>query len=196
MDDLKNIQFFNVYSNDLDESTYYDYDDDFYAIYEPFFICDCHGCIPFINGINNNFINISSICNNFEQEQHSIKEIFKIFVQPINSEKKFDKCKIHYRKFDYYCNNCKEHLCKICSQESSVHLDHNIVLFNNQIEEIRVLASNIKLTMDTTHIINPELKKLYYIIYDNFLKNERYYSYIRTFNSFRTFLNINFNIIY
>ena len=85
MDDLKNIQFFNVYSNDLDESTYYDYDDDFYAIYEPFFICDCHGCIPFINGINNNFINISSICNNFEQEQHSIKEIFKIFVQPIKS---------------------------------------------------------------------------------------------------------------
>ena len=75
-------------------------------------------------------------------------------------------------------------------------MDHNIVLFNNQIEEIRVLASNIKLTMDTTHIINPELKKLYYIIYDNFLKNERYYSYIRTFNSFRTFLNINFNIIY
>ncbi len=182
-------KLFDDYYNDLYSSVNYD---NFYQIIKSFFICFCHECIPFINKIIDNNIILSSICDNIEQQQYSIKDTFKNFIKKINTYNKcFDQCKYHYKKFDYFCLNCKQHLCSQCCQESNEHSEHNIILFDIVTPEAEKIASNINEKIKNHNYIDEKLKELFNIIYDNFLENKRYYSYNQTFDAFIKVLDSN-----
>ena len=135
---------------------------------------------------------MSSICDNIDQQQYSIKDTFKNFIKKINTYNKcFDQCKYHYKKFDYFCLNCKQHLCSQCCQESNEHSEHNIILFDIVTPEAEKIASNINEKIKNHNYIDEKLKELFNIIYDNFLENKRYYSYNQTFDTFIKVLDSN-----
>ena len=180
-----NSDLFDEYNKGLESSNDYD---NFYEIFESFFVCFCQKCIPIINEITIDNIKMT-ICNMIVEQEYTIEDIFKYFIREINTyNKNFDECKKHYAIFDYYCINCKKHLCNYCCRESSEHAEHNIIIFDNEIEDTEEMAYNIKLRMDINSTINPKLKELFDIIYNNFFKNKKYYSYIKIFDAFDTFL--------
>ena len=180
-----NEKLFDEYNKKL-ENKY----DNFYEILESFFVCLCRECIPIINEIAINNIRITTICNMLDGEQYPIEYVSNNFIQQINTyNKNFDECKIHYKKFEYYCTLCKKHLCKYCSQESNEHAEHDIIIFDYEIEDTEEMASNIKAKIDIRNDINPNIKELFNVIYSNFFKNKKYYSYIKIFDAFNIFLN-------
>ena len=186
----------NVYGSDL--STYLldeytaglesscDYEN-FYL--ESFFICSCKECIPIINEITVNNIKITFICKD-GVEQYTIEELYNNFIKQINTSKiDFNHCKNDCKKIDYYCDECKEHLCKQCCYDSGEHDAHKIIILDNKINDTEETLSNINAKINKRKDINPILKKIFSIICNNYLNNKRYYSYIKIFDAFNDFLN-------
>ena len=177
-------QLLDEYTAGLESSCDYE---NFYL--ESFFICSCMNCIPIINEITVNNIKITFICK-VGIEQYTIEELYNNFIKQINTSKiDFNHCKNDYKEIDYYCVECKEHLCKQCCYDSGEHDVHTIKILDNEIYDAEEKLSNINSKINKRKDINPILKKIFSIIYNNYLNNKRYYSYIKIFDAFNDFLN-------
>lgn len=76
-----------------------------------------------------------------------------------------------------------------CCNDSGEHDIHTIKILDNEISDVEEKLSNINAKINKRKDINPILKKILSIIYNNYLNNKRYYSYIKIFDAFNDFLN-------
>ena len=150
-----------------------------------FFVCVCQNCIPIINRVTYNDITITTICPLITEEEYTINYIYDNFLQDINED--FRQCQKHYKEFDYYCDNCHQHLCEECAHGSNEHEDHDVIILDNEIDNN--MTSNIKEIIDGRVDIDIRLKRIFSTIYDNYLSNNRYFSYSIIFNAFSYFLD-------
>ena len=112
---------------------------------------------------NNNKMNINEFYNNYITQEDNIKKEYKnLFF-----------CDKHYKKFKYYCIDCKEDLCKICLKETSLHTFHQMDYFDVYIYNLNIKLENIKEKFYQT-INKNEFEKLIMIICNNY---NNYYNY-------------------
>ena len=92
------------------------------------------------------------------------------------------------KKFKYFCKECNRHLCKLCVQNTNYHKEHNLVVLKAQIFSTKILGKQINDKINTINEFDNDLKKLFNIIYDNFLNYPINYSYIMIFKEFEKFI--------
>ena len=107
--------------------------------------------IIIIDGKNNK-IHFNCINNNEHNEKKSIKEYIEFIDK--NSKNKYcnitknDKCcsNYGYNKFEYFCVDCKKHICKNCleKREHINHIKNNILEVKPRKEEISIIKDIIK----------------------------------------------------
>ena len=100
----------------------------------------------------NNKIHFNCINNNEHNEKKSIKEYIE-FIDKNSKNKncnitKNDKCcsNYGYNKFEYFCVDCKKHICKNCleKREHINHIKNNILEVKPRKEEISIIKDIIK----------------------------------------------------
>ena len=106
---------------------------------EHYFCKDC-GLIPIVQFLNT--IDIIYLCNckNKTPCKESINKFLENKIIKINEKDEFN-CKIFYcqehrnQNYCYYCNVCKINLCRRCIREKNEHKGHNIIIFDELMNE-------------------------------------------------------------
>ena len=85
---------------------------------------ECSSSVEILS-INEKESNIEFKCIN---NNHKIKMLIKDYLDKMkkfnNKDLNNDVCKIHNKKYEYYCIDCYEHLCKECLKLKK-HINHN-----------------------------------------------------------------------
>ena len=139
-------QFYN--HNKKDNSVNNLNNKDFYII--------CKKCLKFPIFEFKNKYRINIICNNCKKNIcGDIKFIFDNFFV-FKDEKEYNKinfqkfleCKEHQKKFEFYCNNCIQNLCKYCFHRN-IHKNHTLLIFDAIKLETEMKIKNIENNLNT-----------------------------------------------
>ena len=145
-------------------------------------------------------LRLSCLCK--KEEELSFEEAFKKYVD--NYQEKVDytdyfECKEPghgNNRFEYYCPICKLNLCSLCFQKFRIcpHTDREIFSLNQRFEDYKEDGLNIKNRLNNYNNIDPYMKKLYDVIYDNFIEFKNNYSYFDIIKKYNELIsNNNFN---
>ena len=115
---------------------------------------------------------------------------------------KYLKCKIHHKKYHYYCKYCNVNLCRECLSKQEDHRYHALYLFDLHILETKEIIYNIyKILNDDSKKLNME--KIEYSIIEEILllfsvitKDFKYYpnySHFKIFQNALAFFKIFFS---
>lgn len=124
----------------------------------------------------------------------SFNTVLKLLVDNLGERVKIDDfylCKkdSHLNKnYKYYCLNCRQNLCSKCLQETNSHSEHNILYYPQLEKNIEEMAYRISHKIKRFNI-NKDLKDIFLLIYDYYLKNPINYSYIQIIKEFDRYLN-------
>ena len=77
-------------------------------------------------------MNLCPLCKSVHEQKHSI----------INYDNKDYICHKHNETFVKYCKNCKEDICFSCIKK---HKKHNLLSYENELEDINILRKNMNL---------------------------------------------------
>ena len=154
-----------------------------------FYNCsECFAPIEIIK-IDNNSIKIK--CFN-ENNPHEKEMTIKEYIYKMSPNIKSDICfkDNHNKKYEYFCFDCKTHLCENCI-ESREHINHNKII----LKEISPNKNELKLIeriIEEYKNKNEDLKQLYELVYkayNNFINN--YYFMININNILINYINNN-----
>ena len=148
------------------------------------------------------------ICNceddKFGKENEKIKNIFEYIINKnelINNEKEnfitsSFCCNKHIKKYKYYCKICQKNLCRKCLQNEEEHHDHDLVLFDSNLDEIDEKIDYIKQVINKKiNIINNiyfngkkiDIEELFTLIINDYSEYKSY-NLIKSIENFYEFL--------
>ena len=125
-----------------------------YSFLNDHFICQKCNQVPRIELVELRKFNYTCSCHDDknvgidEIKEKSIAEFDKVDIT------KYLKCKIHHKKYHYYCKYCKVNLCRECLSKKKEHRYHALYIFDLHIYETNEIIYNIY------SILNDESKKL------------------------------------
>ena len=127
-----------------------------------FFCKKCYS-IPIVK-LEDNKLYIICNCEDgkFGKENKKSKNIFEYIINKnelINNEKENFMtssfcCNKHIKKYKYYCKICQKNLCRKCLQNEKEHHNHDLVLFDSNLDEIDKKIDYIK------QVINKKINKI------------------------------------
>ena len=94
-------------------------------------------------------------------------------------------------QFEYYCSICKLNLCCLCLQKFRICPHKNIFSFNQKFKDFKDDGLEIKNILNNYNNIDPYIKKLYDVIYDNFIEFKSNYSYYYIINKYKVLISNN-----
>ena len=123
------------------------------------FICQICKKIPRIEFISLNKFNYT--CNCHADKNLGIDKIIEKSISEFENDKsditKYLKCKIHHKKYHYYCKYCNVDLCRECLSKQEDHRYHALYLFDLHTFETNKIIYNIdKILNDDSKKINME----------------------------------------
>ena len=147
----------------------------------PFYNCsECFEPIEIIQIENNNIKFKCYNKNTPHEKEMSIKE----YINKMKPDIKPDKCFIdnHNKEYEYYCIECKTHLCKECLKQRE-HINHDKIILNE-------IIPNEKEEEMIKHIIEQynnkkyeDLKNLYELIYNAYKNYSNNYYFMMNINN-------------
>ena len=97
-------------------------------------------------------------------------------------------------QFEYYCPICKLNLCSLCFRKFRICPHTNIFSFDQRFEDFKDDGLKIKNILGNCNNIDPYIKKLFDVIYDNFIEFRSNYSYFYIIKKYNELIsNNNFN---
>ena len=151
----------NVVNDDVNSISFYSADIAINKImpYSPsnnHFICQICKKIPRIEFISLNKFNYTCSCH--VNDNLGIDKIIEKSISEFENDKsditKYLKCKIHHKKYHYYCKYCNVDLCRECLSKQEDHRYHALYLFDLHILETKEIIYNIY------SILNNESKEI------------------------------------
>ena len=104
--------------------------------------CDCASLIEILAiNKNANIIKFKCINENIIKEI-PLKEYFSKMLRYKNEQINDDKCQIHYKPFNFFCFECKKHLCDHCLTTDN-HITHNKI-YIKEVQPIQEDLNNMK----------------------------------------------------
>ena len=112
-------------------------------------ICRKCNVMPLIKFNSFNTLNISCKC--FKIDNVPVQFFINNYIINIEEERRTKEivlssffCKIHTKKFKYYCLNCKKDFCKECLKMTSEHTSHQMFYFAAFLHTIKMKTETIK----------------------------------------------------
>ena len=136
-------------------------------------LCDCDKSI---------IININNFFQKYEKKIEKKNEYFDF----INNNL---KCKVHKKKYKYYCETCKNNICRNCLLLNEMHKGHNIKIFDFLLFDFNIkLQTILNKIYDNKNgkLLDNKFKGLYRLIKVIITNYKKYPCYI----IFRTVKNI------
>ena len=157
----------------------------------PFY--NCSECFEPIEIISIDDKNIKFKCYN-DKNPHEKEIPIKEYINKMKPDIKIDICFIdgHNKKNEYYCIECRTHLCEDCIKQRE-HINHDKIIIKEispNENELRLLEKIIEEYKDK----DEDLKQLYELIYDSYKSFNNNYYFIKNINNI-LFNQIIINII-
>ena len=165
----------------------------------------CKNCLKFPLIKMNSFDSLNIKCDCLEINNETPQYIIENYVISKENDDFIDKisshfyCKVHIKKFKYYCLNCQKDYCRECLRTTSEHSSHEIFYFASYIYKINLKIYNIKNIFyrkhDKNH--NANIERIIGIICNNYYKyyNHNFIQTIENFYSYFFSQRIEINLI-
>ena len=119
-------------------------------------------------------------------------------------KKVYNYCLSHIKKYEFFCQNCRNSLCPECLINNNIHVDHTLidlkdkspseqksVQINNIIEEQLNLLNKVKIIVNKCINKLEDDIKIKILLLNNYLKRKRNLNSIYNFDSLSKILNVN-----